>query len=183
MPRFTEKLPPDAAVQASALPLTAEECRRSRYRLTDDHGAAIRLELSRGTVLRQGDLLRDADTGALFRVVARPEPVMTVTASDPHLLLRGAYHLGNRHVALEIGEGYLRLAPDPVLAQMVRQLGLACQEEVAPFQPEAGAYQGHGHSQAHDQAHSHTHAHGQAHDHAHSHGRAHGHDHTHGHSH
>jgi urease accessory protein len=75
---------------------------------------------------------------------------MTVRAATAHDMVRGAFHLGNRHVALELGPDYLRLAPDPVLAGMVVGLGLTIVEEVAPFYPEPGAYgAGHGHSHGH----------------------------------
>lgn len=74
------------------------------------------------------------------QVVAKPEPVLTVTADSPLALLQAAYHLGNRHVALEITPHYLRLAPDPVLQAMLRQLGVTVHAEIAPFLPIGGAY-------------------------------------------
>lgn len=147
MTAFTQHLPPDPdRAVAGTLALTADECRKSRFPFKTVEGREVRLDLPRGTVLRRGDLVCSPDTGECLRVEARPEPVMTVTAPDAHALLRGAYHLGNRHVALEVGRDYLRFEPDPVLAGMVVQLGLSCREEVAPFEPEAGAYHGqHGH--------------------------------------
>ncbi|HEY8552987.1 MAG TPA: urease accessory protein UreE [Burkholderiales bacterium] len=126
--------------------LTAEERTRSRLRFRTVEGVPVQLMLPRGTVLRDGDLLASEDGAVCVRVRARPEPVLTARANDRLTLLRAAYHLGNRHVPVEIGEDYLRLGPDPVLAQMLEQLGLVVVEEVAPFQPESGAYGGNAHS-------------------------------------
>jgi urease accessory protein len=90
--------------------------------------------------LADGDLLQSEAGDILVRITAKPEPVLTVTASDRLDLLRAAYHLGNRHIALEITTDYLRLSPDPVLQAMVEQLGLQVVAEIAPFHPEKGAY-------------------------------------------
>lgn len=127
------------------LPLTAEERTRSRSRLHTEAGE-ICLNLPRGTVLQAGDLLHDPKHDRWVRILAKPEPVLTITAELPVALLQAAYHLGNRHVTLEITPTYLRLAPDPVLKAMLAQLQLQIQEEIAPFQPEQGAYHHpHGH--------------------------------------
>lgn len=145
---LTQRLKPDPKAKvAHSLPLTAEERTRSRHRFITADGIEVQLILPRGTQLRDGDLLRATDNDALVRVEARPEPVLTVRTADPDALARAAYHLGNRHVALELGSGYLRLSPDSVLAEMLIQLGLKIIEEIAPFQPEAGAYAGHSHHQ------------------------------------
>jgi len=145
---LTHRLPADPIAEAThTLPLTAEERTRSRHRFSTADGTEVQLILPRGTQLRDGDLLRATDSDALVRVQARPEPVLTVRTADTDALARAAYHLGNRHVALELGPGYLRLSPDSVLAEMLTQLGLKVVEEVAPFQPEAGAYAGHSHHQ------------------------------------
>jgi urease accessory protein UreE len=96
---------------------------KSRLRATLDNGVEAALFLPRGTVLRHGDLL-EAEDRTLIRVVAAPEDVLYATADKPHDLLRAAYHLGNRHVPVELGEGYLKLATDPVLKEMLSQLGL-----------------------------------------------------------
>jgi len=136
---------PNAVVNFT-LALTAEERTRSRYRFETVDGQALYLRLPRGTVLRQGDLLRCETDGSLVRVTAKPEPVLTVTAPTPLDLLRAAYHLGNRHAQIEIAATYLRLSPDPVLQTMLVQLGMEVQETVLPFQPEMGAY---GHHHAH----------------------------------
>lgn len=140
---LTHRLSADPAQPVSlVLPLTAEERTRSRYRLRLENEEVF-LHLPRGTVLQDGDLLQDSEGNQRVRVIARPEPVLTVTAATPLELLRAAYHLGNRHVTLEINAAYLRLAPDPVLKTMLEQLSLQVRAEIAPFQPEAGAYHRH----------------------------------------
>jgi urease accessory protein len=125
------------------LALTAEERVRSHHYF-ESEGQPLSLQLPRGTVLHHGDLLTAA-SGERVRVVAKPEPVMTATADTPVELLRAAYHLGNRHVPLEVTETYLRLSPDSVLKAMLEQLGVKVIEELLPFQPETGAYGQHDH--------------------------------------
>lgn len=112
---------------------------KSRLRTTLDSGEEVGLMLERGSVLRGGDLLI-ADDGRVIEVVAAPEAVSTVCASDPSQLARASYHLGNRHVALQIGQGWVRYQYDHVLDDMVRGLGLEVIVEEAPFEPEGGAY-------------------------------------------
>ncbi|MDX2244373.1 MAG: urease accessory protein UreE [Leptolyngbyaceae cyanobacterium bins.302] len=142
---LTQRLTGDAEVPiAQTLLLTAEERTRSRHRFATADGQAIFLQLPRGTMLQDGDILQ-SDDGVKVRVVAKPEPVLTVTAASPLHLLQAAYHLGNRHVPLEIAADYLRLSPDPVLQEMLIHRGLAVLAEVQPFQPERGAYGGHHH--------------------------------------
>jgi urease accessory protein len=121
---------------------------KSRLRVTLDNGVEAALFLARGTVLRDGDLL-EAEDRTLVRVVAAPENILYVTANKPYDLTRAAYHLGNRHVPVELGEGYLKLATDPVLKEMLTHLGLTLREDCLPFQPEPGAYGG-GHRHGHD---------------------------------
>ncbi len=136
---------PDAVVSFT-LALTALERTRSRHRFETADGQAIYLRLPRGTMLRDGDLLGCETDSSLVRVSAKPELVLNVTAPTPLELLRAAYHLGNRHVPVEITATYLRLSPDPVLRTMLEHLGMEVQEAVLPFQPELGAY---GHQYAH----------------------------------
>lgn len=140
-----QRLPanPEAAVSMT-LPLTAGERSRSRQRIETPDGQILVLQLPRGTVLRDRDLLIAAAGDFRVRVTAKPEPVLTVTAKTPLDLLRAAYHLGNRHIPLEIAPTYLRLSPDPVLQAMLEHLGVEVLAEVAPFEPEVGAY-GHAH--------------------------------------
>jgi urease accessory protein len=121
---------------------------KSRFRAALDDGVEAALFLPRGTVLRDGDILEARD-GSLIRVVAAPENVLHVTAEKPHDLMRAVYHLGNRHVPVELGEDFLKLATDPVLKEMLSGLGVTLREDYLPFQPEAGAY-GRGHRHGHD---------------------------------
>lgn len=117
-----------------------------------------------------------------MRVEAAPETLLLVRSPDPLALLQAAYHLGNRHVAMELHPGELRILEDSVLADLLRQRGLAVDTVLAPFEPEAGAYAG-GHS--HNPGHSHDpgHSSGHAHSHRHGHGHGHGPSPDHGHSH
>lgn len=108
--------------------------------------------MGRGTMLRGGDLLL-ADDGRVVEVVAADETVSVLQSADPLLLLRAAYHLGNRHVAVQIGAGWLRYLHDHVLDDMVQGLGLSVSVGQWPFEPEGGAYA------ASTAAHTHTHTH------------------------
>ncbi len=142
---LTEVLPPDQnAAVVLTLVLSAEKRARSRIRLTAEDGTEVQFVLPRGTVLHDGNLLR-ATGGTLVRIRAKAEPVLTAHVHDTLTLLRAAYHLGNRHVPVEINEHRIRILPDPVLAGMLEQLGLHVTYEIAPFDPEPGAYGGHGH--------------------------------------
>jgi urease accessory protein len=137
----TKRLSPPLDVPVHlTLSLTAEERTRSRYRLEPPDQMAIALRLPRGTVLADGDFLA-AESGEIVQILAKPEPVLTVTAHNSLDLLRAAYHLGNRHVPLEIAPTYLRLSPDSVLRAMLERLDLQVREEVVAFHPETGAYQ------------------------------------------
>ena len=140
------------------------------------------LFLPRGTALRDGDLLR-AENGWIICVRAAPETVSVARAADPVTLARASYHLGNRHIALQVTGDGVRYLHDHVLDEMVRSLGLTVTVESLPFEPEAGAYGGFG---GHDDAgHSHGRAHAESHAHAHADtdSRGHVHAHSHGHSH
>ncbi|CAN0618994.1 Urease accessory protein UreE [Burkholderia multivorans] len=188
------KLAASLVARAPTLTLTYDARRRSRLAATLDSGEEVALVLPRGTVLADGDVLV-ADDGALVRVVAAAETVLRVRAPDPLTFTRAAYHLGNRHTPVEIGDGYLKLEADPVLADMLRRLGAQVETVDAPFQPEAGAYGGghrHGHDatfaedyalaqqvfdEHHGDSHSHSHSHSHDHDHRHGPGCGHGHEH------
>jgi urease accessory protein len=125
--------------------LTAEERKRSRQKLEITPNHWVDIYLPRGTILQDGDFLRSEIGDLIVKVLAKPEPVMTIRGKTTLDLIRAAYHLGNRHVALEIAIDYLRIAPDSVLSSLLIQLGLEVTEEITPFQPEIGAY-GHTHS-------------------------------------
>ncbi len=162
---------------------------KSRFDATDSAGRHLGVFLPRGQVVRGGDVLV-AEDGSLVRVDAAPQPVLVVRAcaehGSPFDLLRAAYHLGNRHVQLELKPDHLKLEPDHVLAEMLRAMHLIVRDEQAPFEPESGAYAaaGHAHGHGHDHGHDHGAAHGQGHAaHGHVHGPSCGHDHGHGHAH
>ena len=143
---FTQRKPPNTnAIVNITLSLTAEERTRSRHKFILADGQEVFLRLARGTVLHDSDILTDETESIYMGIIAKPEPVLTVLAEIP-LLLRAAYHLGNRHVPVEITSTYLRLSPDAVLAAMLIQLGLEIKEEILPFQPELGAYGNHSHA-------------------------------------
>lgn len=128
------------------LPFDLRQKSRLRVKLASGREAA--LFLTRGIILRGGDLLKSED-GLVVKVVAAQEPVYNVIAPTPRDLMCAAYHLGNRHVSLQIGDGWLRLEQDYVLKDMLIGLGMQVSEVVAPFEPEAGAYGG-GHRHGHD---------------------------------
>ncbi|MBH3395401.1 MULTISPECIES: urease accessory protein UreE [Pseudomonas] len=146
---------PGTLTETGTVTLDVDSRIKSRLRVTLDDGREAGLMLERGHLLRGGELLADADGSQLIRVLAAPETVSTVRCADPHLLARAAYHLGNRHVPLQIEPGLLRFQHDHVLDDMLRGLGLTVEAEQAPFEPEAGAYQSapHGHSHAHGNDH------------------------------
>lgn len=125
----------------TCLTLPFELRQKSRLRTRLDNNIEIGLLLPRGTVLRQGDLLR-ADNGLVIEIKAANESVSTATSTDPLLLARACYHLGNRHMPLQIGNTWLRYLHDHVLDDMVKNLGLNVIAEQAAFEPEAGAYTG-----------------------------------------
>jgi len=135
------------------LTLPFGERSKSRLRAILDNGEDAGLFLERGTVLRHGDLLLSED-GRVVEVRAAAESVSTVRTDDALLLSRACYHLGNRHVALQIGVGWLRYQHDHVLDDMLRGFGLIIEVELAPFEPEGGAYVSahatHSHHHSHD---------------------------------
>ena len=128
---------------------------RSRFEAVDSLGRRLRVFLARGSVIRGGDVLV-ADDGSLIAVRAALQPVLVVRAcaehGSPFDLLRAAYHLGNRHVTLELQPDHLKLEPDPVLAELLRSMHLTVGEERAAFEPEGGAYASAAHAH-HDHSH------------------------------
>src|SRR5215831_16749438 len=126
------------------LSLPFEIRQKSRFRAVLEDGTELAVFLPRGSKLTDGDLL-EAEDGTLIRIVAAPEQLLYVTALSSLALTRAAYHLGNRHTPVEIGNGFLKLANDPVLREMLQGLGVQLREVHLPFQPESGAY-GQGHS-------------------------------------
>ncbi|MEO8465150.1 MAG: urease accessory protein UreE [Gammaproteobacteria bacterium] len=150
---FTEHFPIGGRVGQTTIAtlkavLPFERRQKARQRTRTTAGEDIGVQLQRGTILRGGDLLRAAD-GTLLEVVAAHEPVSTVFSRSLRPLARVAYHLGNRHVPLQIGAGWVRYLADHVLDAMVTQLGLNVVHDDEPFEPEAGAYGSHSHSRGH----------------------------------
>lgn len=138
--------------------LTMDQRLRSRQKVVLDDGREAGILLPRGTTLRDGDVLLSAD-GLAVRVRAAPEELSRVECTDALSLARAAYHLGNRHVALQIEPGRLYYLHDHVLDDLVRGLGLEVQMESRAFEPEPGAYQGLEHGAIHGNHHGHRHAH------------------------
>jgi urease accessory protein len=167
-----------------SLTLPFQDRQRSRLRVELSNGQEALLLMPRGSVLRGGDRLALSD-GRVVLVLAAPEQVSTVRTSEAQALARAAYHLGNRHIPLEVGEGLVRYLHDHVLDGMVRALGLVVVVEQAPFEPESGAYGRRGHAHGHSQeegsgasGHGHGHAYDtpgpHAHDHEHTQPHEHG---------
>lgn len=132
----------DSKTVTTTLTLKFEQRQRSRQRVHLDDGRDAVLMLPRGTVLRGGDCLATRN-GEIIAIKAAIEDVSNAFCSDPLQLSRAAYHLGNRHVALQIGVGWLRYLRDHVLDHMIEEIGLQIRHETVAFEPEAGAYHGH----------------------------------------
>lgn len=147
-----ERIAPQSRVDAE-LVLPFEERRKSRLRTRVGSGEDIGIFLERGTILRDGDCLRAAD-GRVVRVVAADEDLFEIRCDDRDNLTRAAYHLGNRHTAVEVRAESLRIAADSVLLEMLRGLGAIVAPIRAPFEPEAGAYGTGAHSHSTDARHA-----------------------------
>jgi len=163
------------------LKLPFESRQKSRLKTKLASGEEVGLMLPRGEILRGGDLVTASD-GRVIEVVAEPEKVLHVVCDTPSELAKAAYHLGNRHVPVQVGDGFLRLAADHVLEEMLKKIGAGVSSMEAPFEPEAGAYAG-GHHQHDEMGHGgkiHDH-HEHDHDHGHVHDEHCGHDHHHPH--
>lgn len=126
---------------------------KSRARVTLNDGREAGLMLPRGLLLRSGDLLTTEDGSEVIEVIAAPESVSVVRCADPFLLAKACYHLGNRHVPLQILPDELRYHHDHVLDAMLRQLSLEVTFAQLPFEPEAGAYASESHGHHHGHAH------------------------------
>ena len=183
-------LAPTLLKRATTVELGWDQRQKSRFDALDSAGRALGFFLPRGTVVRGGDVAVVED-GSLVRVLAAPQAVLVVRAcpehGTPRDLLRAAYHLANRHVALELQPDHLKLEPDHVLAEMLRSMHLIVTEANAAFEPEGGAYSSEathsphrhgGHDHDHDHDHGHEGHRPEHHDHEH-----HDHDHDHGHGH
>ena len=156
-----------AGSQCETASLSFDDRKRGRLKLLTDSGNEVGFQIERGQVLRHASVLTNAD-GEFLTILASNENVSTAAIEDATLFARACYHLGNRHVPLQIGTGFLRFQEDYVLDDMLHGLGVHVQHEQAPFEPENGAYApgtGHGHSHARDDdAHGHAgHGHGHHH--------------------
>jgi urease accessory protein len=143
---------PADALASERLTLTFELRCKTRLRTQLDSGEEAGLFLERGVILRAGDKLLGKD-GRVVEIFAEPEAVIEAHSDDPLLLARAAYHLGNRHVPVQVATGLLRFGSDHVLGEMLRGLGLDVTQAEAPFEPESGAYGNHG-GHAHPHGHS-----------------------------
>ena len=150
-------LAPVLLKRAATVELDWDVRQKSRFDATDSQGRSLGIFLPRGTVVRGGDVLV-AEDGSLVLVIAAPQPVLVITPCPTHGnafdLTRAAYHLGNRHVPIELKPDHLKIEPDHVLADLLRAMHLTVLEATVAFEPEGGAYSagGHGHGHAHDHA-------------------------------
>ena len=153
--------------RAATVELDWDVRQKSRFDAHDSQGRHLGVFLARGTVVRGGDVLV-AEDGSLIRVLAAPQPVLRITPcpqhGSPFDLVRAAYHLGNRHVQIELRSDHLKIEPDHVLADMLRAMHLIVNEVSEPFEPESGAYAQHG---GHEHGHDHGHVRGPDCNHAH----------------
>ena len=158
-------LAPVLVKRASTLELDWDVRQKSRFDATDSLGRPLGVFLPRGTLVRGGDVLV-AEDGSMVRVIAAPQAVLRITActahGSPFDLTRAAYHLGNRHVPIELQPDHLKIEPDHVLAGMLRAMHLTVREVAESFEPEGGAYSAGGHGHGHSHAASHEQAHAPA---------------------
>jgi urease accessory protein len=187
-------LAPVLLKRAATVELDWDVRQKSRFDATDSAGRHLGVFLPRGTLVRGGDVLI-AEDGSMVRVIAAPQPVLRITHcaqhGTPFDLTRAAYHLGNRHVPIELQPDHLKIEPDHVLAEMLQSMHLIVNAVNEAFEPEGGAYSAGGHSHAHGEAHhdhslEHPHEHtatAAAQSHAHGPGCNHDHGHDHRHSH
>jgi urease accessory protein len=174
-------LAPALLKRASSIELDWDLRQKSRFEATDSLGRQLGVFLPRGSVVRGGDVLV-AEDGSLIKVVAALQSLLRITACPTHGsafdLTRAAYHLGNRHVPIELKPDHLKIEPDHVLADLLRAMHLIVHAVNEAFEPESGAYAAGGHAHAHAPPHEHGHPNDAKHNHA-----PHGHDHDPGHQH
>jgi urease accessory protein len=155
-------LAPVLLKRAASVELDWDVRQKSRFDATDNQGRALGVFLPRGTLVRGGDVLV-AEDGSMIRVQAAAQPVLVITPCADHGstfdLVRAAYHLGNRHVQIELQPDHFKIEPDHVLADMLRAMHLTVKEAQVAFEPEGGAYAAGGHTHGHDHAHGHSHEH------------------------
>ena len=143
-------LAPVLLKRAATLELDWDVRQKSRFDATDSLGRQLGVFFPRGTLVRGGDVLV-AEDGSLVRVIAAPQSVLVITACTTHGtpfdLTRAAYHLGNRHVPIELKPDHLKIEPDHVLADLLRAMHLKVREATEAFEPEGGAYASHSHAE------------------------------------
>ena len=149
MLKFTQKTK-QALKPNATLTLTFDQRNKSRLKTTLDDGRDVGIVLENGNSLKNNDILIDDDSEVIIQIKAALETVSTVYSHDALQLARACYHLGNRHVSLQIAPDFIRYQHDHVLDDMLQGLGLEVSIEQAPFEPESGAY----HTTAH---HHHSH--------------------------
>lgn len=178
-------LAPVLLKRAATVELDWDIRQKSRFEATDSQGRQLGIFLPRGTMVRGGDVLV-AEDGSMVLVIAAPQTVLRITACSTHGspfdLTRAAYHLGNRHVPIELKPDHLKIEPDHVLADLLRSMHLVVNEVSESFEPEGGAYSAGGHGHTHEGGHGHAHAPAAA-PAPHVHGPDCKHDHDHGHAH
>jgi urease accessory protein len=161
--RHGHGLAPVLLKRAATITLDWDVRQKSRFESTDSAGRQVGIFLQRGQVVRGGDVLVGED-GSLLKVLAAPQAVLRITHCSEHGtpfdLTRAAYHLGNRHVPIELQADHLKIEPDHVLADMLRAMHLIVHEVQDSFEPENGAYGEHGGGHQHGHAHDHDHDHG-----------------------
>lgn len=167
------------------LDMNFDERQKARSRVVASNGEMVGVHIERGTSLKDGDCLKSKD-GEVFAIRAGKEPLSIVRCESPVDLARAAYHLGNRHVRLQVAENMVLYQIDHVLDDMLRHFGLVVEHAEAPFEPEPGAYHRHhseggAHAHPHSHAEGHAHAHGHAGEHSQSDSDPHSHPHTHSH--
>ena len=144
--------------RAATVELDWDVRQKSRFDATDSQGRHLGVFLPRGTVVRGGDVLV-TESGDMVRVLAAPQPVLVITPcaehGSPFDLVRAAYHLGNRHVPIELKPNHLKIEPDHVLAAMLRSMHLIVHEQLSAFEPEGGAYGAQAAAQSHGHGHDH----------------------------
>jgi len=148
MIRFEKKV--ETGSPDTSVTLERDLREKSRLKVTLDDGRKGGLFFAKGTSFQNGDLIISDDGDVLVEVKAAPETVSMVYCDDPLLLAKACYHLGNRHVPLQINASVLCYQHDHVLDEMLRGLGLEVTTEQAPFEPESGAYSNASHSHSHD---------------------------------
>ncbi len=161
--RHGHGLAPVLLKRATSITLDWDVRQKSRFESTDSAGHLVGVFLQRGQVVRGGDVLVGED-GSLLKVQAAPQAVLRITHCTAHGtpfdLTRAAYHLGNRHVPIELQADHLKIEPDHVLADMLRSMHLIVHEVNESFEPENGAYGEHGGGHQHGHAHDHDSDHG-----------------------